>query len=376
VFGGVAGVAAPEILGWLPVSYLVPRRVQRFFDQPVPLAGWVQPALVATATQRIAAAQHERNQTYPTPARKGLSYHKTDWQGSLGWLRTAADMYTAAVSGWKGEVGVKGYPLPSTRSVRNTVFDFGWVTRAVPGTDIPNIAFISAINPEKGGYPSLARKKHPYLSYEWSPQFGWNWIANVLPLILRSTPATTTQRGQEYYLRARSKAPYMREWSPQDGWRRYAVGATLEASWPAMATQTQQEYPLRGREKSPYLPHWSAQEGWLYAATQLVVQFTYPAFVTEMLQEYPFKSRPGLRYTFFTWLAQQGWMFGPSFVDVQPIIAAIQHKKTSAQQREDLYTLNYPTAAQPHPPMPTEPPEPPGPASITIFIGSAFNSGG
>jgi hypothetical protein len=286
------------------------------------------------------------------------------------------DAYAAGIAGWRGETGVKGYPLRSTRGVRNTVFDAGWLTRAVPGDAIPDIAFMSAINPEKGGYPSPERKKHPYLSYEWSPQFGWNWIANVLPVILASVSATTTQMRQEYYLLGRSKAPYMREWSPQDGWKRYAVGATLEASWPAVATQTQQEYPLRGREKGPYLPHWSAQEGWLYYATQLIVQFTYPAFVAEMLQEYPLKSRPGLQYAFCTWSAEQGWIYGPSYVDLQPIITAVQYEDMSAHRGGDKQMLYQMTPLTPQPPVPPEPPEPPGPASITIFIGSAFNSGG
>lgn len=366
VFGGLSGTAAPEILGWLPCFASTPPRIKlRLTEQPVQ-PGWIP--LAAQSALRNGVQQY----SYLPPARAKLAYPRLEWQGSQGWINTGAALYTAAVSGWRTPHGVQGLPLKSTRGVKETTFDQGWITRATPGAPIPDVAFIAGINPEKGGYPVSARGRYPYLRYEYTPQFGWNWYPNVLPVIIAGVAAMQAQRGQEYRLRARPTHPYIQRWSANEGWIPKSVDTTLSATWAAVAGQTQQEYTLRGRARGAYLPGWMPQAGWLYAAAQLIVRDTYPAVATQSLQEYPLASRTKLRLSSVGWSAQEGWVYHPAFVDLNPIIAAIQNTWTVLYSREGTQVLLMYWPVTPQVPEAEEP----EPSNVIVFIGSSFTREG
>jgi hypothetical protein len=367
VFGGLSGTAAPEILGWLPVLQNYTWKRQPFPQLNTHQPGWAYTALSLLSAQFAAV----RNAAYQPPHRAKLSYPLYPWHGSTAWMQTAADTYTASVSGWRsgGEL-----PQRSTRGVRSTVFDLGWITRATPGAPIPDVAFIAGINPEKGGYTLSLRSKHPYLRYEYTPQFGWNWYGNVLPVILAGTAAISRQATQDYSLRARKIAPYMQSWSAERGWIRAVLDAVLASSWPAIATETAQAYTLSGRERGAYLPSWFPQAGWLYAATQVIVRDTYPAITGQQQQAYPVPGRARLRLPYGEWGAQHGWIYGPSFINIIPLVSPMQSGQMPYCPMRSAQVLYQWVSFEPQPADEVVPT--PAPAVIVTFIGSSFTREG
>jgi hypothetical protein len=313
VFGG-AGATSTTVLGWL-TFYQAPLKrlnVPLGFHQTT---SWAQPNLP------LYNSAISRQGDFQPPAWTKQSYQYTSWQGNTNWSVQAVDIYNAAISGWKSGSGVLGLPNKTTRSVRDTVFDNGWIGRNVPAVPLADIAYIAAITPDKGGYTLALRPKNPYLTYEWSAQSGWQWSSNVLPLLLAGVAAFTNESQQEYTLRERRKAPYMYEWSAQSGWITKALDAILAASWPAIAGLAQAEYTLRGRERGAYLPAWDAEQGWLYTAKQTVVELTYPAFANQQLREYTLAGRAKLVLSLLEWAGAMGWVNEPSYVDITPMIA-------------------------------------------------------
>jgi hypothetical protein len=114
------------------------------------------------------------------------------------------------------------------------------------------------------------------------------------------------------------------------------------------------------------------QAGWLYAAAQLIVRDTYPAVATQSLQEYPLASRTKLRLSSVGWSAQEGWVYHPAFVDLNPIIAAIQNTWTVLYSREGTQVLLMYWPVTPQVPEAEEP----EPSNVIVFIGSSFTREG
>lgn len=377
VFGGTS--TADTVIGWVNAQW---------FDRPSARAKllpslhveqsnrlpWIQSSIVTAIRQFAAVGQNQRNQEYRLRARKPTPPQWGVWVGPQGWMQPAADAQTTRISGWRSGVNVRDLPPLSRRGVRYTVFDNGWITRNIPAVPLPNIAFWAGISPEKMGYPSRSRAKHPYLLYEYAPEGGWLFINAILPLILVGVSAFTSQSKQEYTLRARKGAPYMQEWNAQSGWITPTLIDILAASFSGVDALSKQEYTLSRRKGAPYIQEWSPQSGWVYNAVQDVVILTFGAIDGLTKQTYALPLRAKMQPHFYRWSTQEGWIFDAAFFDVLPMIASqsVQMGSRELRRTYDYSVLSEVAITVSRVP---EPPEPGTEVRRITTLGSVTNTG-